>query len=598
MRRVLTSSVRLSGLAASLAGKATTPAAPIPTYHHHASDFEGLSTSPNVLRFPADTTDASFIENKERMDLLTKELQDKISKNIEGFEPKAREQHVARGKMLVRDRINALIDPMTPFLELSQLAGHGLYGKNEPCAAGGVVTGIGIINGVRAMIVANDATVKGGTYSPITVKKHLRAQKIAEQNHLPCVYLVDSGGANLHYQADVFPDEQHFGRIFFNQAAMSAKKIPQIAVVMGSCTAGGAYVPSMSDESIIVRRTGTIFLGGPQLVFAATGEEVTAENLGGADVHCRSSGVTDHYATDDLHALYLCRRIFANLNQQQKNAEANPSPNALTTTNPQQPNALMKPTYAEPLYDPKEIGGFIPDMTAEVVKNFDVRAIIARIVDGSVFDEFKALYGETIVCGFAEVQGMKVGIVANNGILFSEAALKATHFIELCSQRDIPLLFLQNITGFMVGKKYEETGIAKNGAKMVTAVSTTKVPKITVLIGGSYGAGNYGMCGRAFDPRFLFMWPNSRISVMGGNQAATVLALTNRHVKGDPKAEAEFKAQVKARYENEGSCYYSTARLWDDGIIPPESTRDVVAQALRATRLAPKENTSFGLFRM
>eukprot|EP00744_Colponema_vietnamica_P017281 GILI01024276.1.p1 GENE.GILI01024276.1~~GILI01024276.1.p1 ORF type:complete len:538 (-),score=156.18 GILI01024276.1:189-1649(-) len=486
---------------------------------------------------------------------------------------------------------------MSPFLELSQLAGHELYGQNEPCAGGGVITGIGIINGIRAMIVANDATVKGGTYSPITVKKHLRAQKIAEQNHLPCVYLVDSGGANLHYQADVFPDEQHFGRIFFNQASMSAKKIPQIAVVMGSCTAGGAYVPCMADESIIVRRTGTIFLGGPQLVFAATGEEVTAENLGGADVHCRSSGVTDHYATDDLHALYLCRRAFANLNQREKHLAANPTATSALAPVGETTTAITK-TWADPLYDAKEIGGFIPDMTAEVVKNFDVRAIISRIVDGSVFDEFKSLYGDTIVCGFAEVQGMKVGIVANNGILFSEAALKATHFIELCSQRDIPLLFLQNITGFMVGKKYEETGIAKNGAKMVTAVSTTKVPKITVIIGGSYGAGNYGMCGRAFDPRFLFMWPNARISVMGGNQAATVLALTNRHVKNDPAAEAAFKSKVKARYEHEGSCYYSTARLWDDGVIPPESTREVVAQALRATRLAPREDTHFGLFRM
>jgi len=569
---------------------------PVITYNHHASDFEGIPSSPNVLKFPADVESEIYKTNLERMNGLTNELKERIKKNVAGYEPKSRDQHVARGKMLVRDRIAALCDPMTPFLELSQLAGHELYGPKEPCAAGGVITGIGIVNGCRTMIVANDATVKGGTYAPITVKKHLRAQKIAEQNHLPCVYLVDSGGANLNYQADVFPDEQHFGRIFFNQASMSAKKIPQIAVVMGSCTAGGAYVPCMADESIIVRKNGTIFLGGPQLVFAATGEEVTAEDLGGADVHCRTSGVTDHYATDDLHALYMARRVFANINQKAKNVAANPP--LVEAGSPQALRNPTAPTFKAPLYDPKEIGGFIPDMTAELVQSFDVRAIISRIVDGSEFDEFKSLYGDTLVCGFAEIHGMKVGIIANNGILFSEAALKGTHFVELCSQRNVPLLFLQNITGFMVGKAYEAGGIAKNGAKLVTAVSTTKVPKITVLIGGSYGAGNYGMCGRAFDPRFLFMWPNSRISVMGGNQAATVLAMTNKKLVGKPEEEAKFKAAVKSRYEEEGSCYYSTARLWDDGVIAPESTRDVVAQALKATRLAPQEETKFGMFRM
>lgn len=566
--------------------KTTKSAAPLPSYLHHPSHIERSAQSPNILNFPADHSDPTFQENMERMNAMTAELQGKINEVVLPTSPaeqKARALHVSRGKMCARDRINNLIDPHTPFLELSQLAGHQLY-KGESCASGGIVTGIGVVNGVRSMIVANDATVKGGTYYPITVKKHLRAQKIAEQNHLPCIYLVDSGGANLERQADVFPDEQHFGRIFYNQASMSAKKIPQIAVVMGSCTAGGAYVPAMSDESVIVRKNGTIFLGGPPLVFAATGEVVTPEDLGGADVHCRNSGVTDHYATDDLHALFIARRIMANINLQKKNADVNP----------------LDVTFEPPKFDPAEIGGFIPDMTSEVMKSFDVRAIIARVVDGSVFDEYKALYGDTIVCGFAKVEGMPVGIIANNGILYSESALKATHFIELCCQRNIPLLFLQNITGFMVGKKYEEGGIAKNGAKMVTAVSTAKVPKITVLIGGSYGAGNYGMCGRAFDPRFLFMWPNSRISVMGGNQAATVLSLTNRELqaaKDDKKTQA-YKDQVKAKYEGEGSCYYSTARLWDDGVIQPKDTRSVVAQALRAARLAPQEDTKFGLFRM
>ncbi|KAK7194128.1 3-methylcrotonoyl-CoA carboxylase beta subunit [Novymonas esmeraldas] len=490
---------------------------------------------------------------------------------------RVRQLHVSRGKMLARERIERLVDPGTRFLELSQLAGWDLYWDDkkkeyERCYSGGMVTGIGIVNGVRCMLVANDATVKGGTYYPITVKKHLRAQKIAEQNHLPCIYLVDSGGANLGRQDDVFADEQHFGHIFFNEANMSAKSISQIAVVMGSCTAGGAYVPAMADEAIIVARNGTIFLGGPPLVFAATGEVVTTQDLGGADVHCRISGVTDHYATDDLHALYLARRAVANLNLREHNEQQNP-----TGVRPE-----------PPLYDPKELGGFIPDMLAEVVKSFDVRAVIARLVDGSRFDEFKALYGTTLVCGFAHIEGMQVGIIANNGILYSESAVKGAHFIRLCTQRKVPLLFLQNITGFMVGKKYEEGGIARNGARLVTAVSTAPVPKITVLIGGSYGAGNYGMCGRAFEPRFLFMWPNARISVMGGTQAATVLALTNRNLKNASEAEVNaFKDKVKRKYEREGSCYYSTARLWDDGVIAPEDTRVVVAEALRVARLAP-----------
>lgn len=565
--------------------KQATPPAVAAAYLHHASQAESAN---NVLRFPANHEDATFKENIQRMQVINSELNELLLKNIDGRTPsdqKTRSLHKSRGKMLARERIDTLIDPHSPFLELSTLAGHEVY-PNEFVASGGVVTGIGLIHGQRCMIVANDATVKGGTYYPITVKKHLRAQKIAEQNHLPCVYLVDSGGANLQRQAEVFPDEQHFGRIFFNQASMSAKKIPQIALVMGSCTAGGAYVPCMSDESVIVRGTGTIFLGGPPLVFAATGEEVTPEDLGGADVHCRTSGVADHYATNDLHALSIGRRIISNLNRKEANAVANPP-------------LVEGKDFAPPLYDPAEIGGFLPDMTAELVKSFDVRAIIARVVDGSVFDEFKAMYGNTLVCGFAHIEGMKVGIIANNGILYSESALKGTHFVELCSQRNVPLLFLQNITGFMVGKKYEAGGIAKNGAKLVTAVSTTSVPKITVVIGGSYGAGNYGMCGRAFDPRFMFMWPNARISVMGGNQAATVLSLTNSALKGKPEADwAHFKGEVKKKYEHEGSCYYSTGRLWDDGVIAPEKTREIVAQALRATRLAPKTDTNFGLFRM
>nr|CCD13693.1 unnamed protein product [Trypanosoma congolense IL3000] len=549
----------------------------------HPIQYENAPSNakPNVLHYPAELTGTEFISNIERMKALTADLRRRVQFVVEGNSDegkRAKERHLSRGKLLVHQRVEKLIDPLTPFLELSQLAGGDLY-PGEACSRGGILTGIGVIHGTRTMIIANDATVKGGAYYPITVKKHLRAQKIAEENYLPCIYLVDSGGANLGLQADVFPDEQHFGRIFFNQANMSAKGIPQIAVVMGSCTAGGAYVPAMSDESVIVKGSGTIFLGGPPLVLAATGERVTPEELGGADVHCRVSGVADHFATDDLHALYLTRRIVENLKQ-----------------NNSEKQSVDFRKFTPPLYDPNEIGGFIPDMGAEVVKGFDVRAVIARLTDGSEFDEFKKFYGETLVCGFGRFEGILVGIIANNGILYSESALKGAHFIELCSQRDIPLLFLQNITGFMVGKAYEEGGIAKNGAKLVTAVSTTKVPKITVIIGGSYGAGNYGMCGRAFGPRFLFMWPNARISVMGGNQAATVLALTNSKLKGGD-VEA-FKAKVKAKYEQEGSCYYSTARLWDDGVIAPEDTRTVVVQALLAALNAPRTKTNFGIFRM
>ncbi|KAG5510116.1 hypothetical protein JKF63_07012 [Porcisia hertigi] len=566
-------------------------------YAHHPIDYERSTTQcPHTLRYPVDTSDPVFQENLARMEGLVDQLRARVryvqaggivsveeaaraGVSITSIESddRARKLHLGRGKMLARERIERLLDPGNRFLELSQLAGWDLYWDEkkkeyERCYSGGIVTGIGVVNGVRCMLVANDATVKGGTYYPITVKKHLRAQKIAEQNHLPCIYLVDSGGANLSRQDDVFPDEQHFGHIFFNEARMSAKSISQIAVVMGSCTAGGAYVPAMADESIIVAGNGTVFLGGPPLVLAATGEKVTAQDLGGADVHCRISGVTDHCATDDLHALYIARRVVANLNLKEYNEKQNPTD--------------VKPE--PPLYDQRELGGFIPDMNASVVKGFDVRAIIARIVDGSRFDEFKALYGATLVCGFARIEGMQVGIIANNGILYSESALKGAHFIGLCTQRKVPLLFLQNISGFMVGKKYEEGGIARHGARLVTAVSTAPVPKITVLIGGSYGAGNYGMCGRAFEPRFLFMWPNARISVMGGTQAATVLALTNRNLKDASEAEVSaFKNKVKSKYEREGSCYYSTARLWDDGVIAPEDTRVVVAEALRATRLAP-----------
>lgn len=505
-----------------------------------------------------------------------------ISKVKLGGDEKARQKHTARGKLLARDRIDQLLDAGSPFLEVGQLAGHELYAPDD-VPSGGIVTGIGRVSGQEVVIVANDATVKGGTYYPITVKKHLRAQEIALQNKLPAIYLVDSGGANLPRQADVFPDRDHFGRIFYNQATMSREGLPQIAVVMGSCTAGGAYVPCMADEAVIVEKQGTIFLGGPPLVKAATGQDVSAEELGGANMHCSVSGVTDHFAKNDYHALEITRRIVSNLNRKKN------------------PSVVITPPE-EPLYDANELFGIIPKDTK---KQFDVRHIIARVVDGSKFDEFKKLYGNTLVCGFARIHGMPVGIVANNGILFGESAAKGAHFIELCNQRGIPLVFLQNITGFMVGKQYEQGGIAKDGAKMVRAVSCATVPKFTVVVGGSFGAGNYGMCGRAYSPRFMWMWPNARISVMGGEQAASVLATVtkdNLKLKGKdmtPEEEAKFKAPIIAKYEEEGHPYFSSARLWDDGIIDPRDTRRVLGLALSASLNAPIErSTEFGVFRM
>ena len=500
----------------------------------------------------------------------------------EGGGRKYRERHEARGKLFVRERIEHLLDAGAPFLELSPLAAWELYDGAAPSA--GIVTGIGRVAGREVMIVANDATVKGGSYYPLTVKKHLRAQTIAEQNHLPCIYLVDSGGAFLPLQDEVFPDREHFGRIFYNQARMSAKGIPQIAAVMGSCTAGGAYVPAMSDEAIIVRGTGTIFLGGPPLVKAATGEEVTAEELGGADVHTRLSGVADHFAEDDQHALEIVRQIVATLGNEER------------------PPAAARNAPEPPLYPPEEIYGILPRSFRE---SYDVREIIARLVDGSQFREFKARYGTTLVTGFAYIHGYPVGILANNGILFSESALKGTHFIELCEQRGIPLLFLQNITGFMVGREYEAGGIAKDGAKMVHAVANASVPKMTVIIGGSFGAGNYGMCGRAYEPRFLWMWPNARISVMGGEQAANVLLTVKQDQlasQGKPPLSAQqaeaFMQPILEKYEREGNPYYSTARLWDDGVLDPAETRDVLGLALAVVLAAPRPPGGFGVFRM
>ena len=511
---------------------------------------------------------------------LVADLRGKVEQIAQGGGAAAREKHVSRGKLLPRERVRNLLDVGSPFLELSQLAAWNMYENQVPAA--GIITGIGRVSGRECMIVANDATVKGGTYFPITVKKHLRAQEIAQQNRLPCLYLVDSGGANLPNQDEVFPDREHFGRIFFNQANMSAQGIPQIALVMGSCTAGGAYVPAMSDETVIVRNQGTIFLGGPPLVKAATGEVVSAEELGGADVHARTSGVADHYALNDLHALQIARRIVSHLNAR-KPVEV----------------ALREPR--DPAYDPAELHGVIP---TDVRKPYDIREVIARIVDASELDEFKPLYGSTLVTGFAHIHGYPVGIVANNGILFSESALKGAHFIELCSQRGIPLVFLQNITGFMVGRKYESGGIAKDGAKMVTAVACAKVPKFTVIVGGSFGAGNYGMCGRAYAPRFLWMWPNARISVMGGEQAASVLATVRREglersgktwSKDDEEA---FKTPIREQYETQGHPYYASARLWDDGVIDPVETRRVLALGISTSLNAPVEETRFGVFRM
>jgi 3-methylcrotonyl-CoA carboxylase beta subunit len=527
-----------------------------------------------------DTASVEFAANAGRMRALADELQTRRAEAALGGPARIRERHLSRGKLLPRDRVMRLIDPGSPFLELSPLAANGMY--DDAIHGAGLITGIGRVEGRECVIVCNDSTIKGGTYYPMTVKKHLRAQEIARENRLPCIYLVDSGGANLPHQTEVFPDREHFGRIFYNQATLSSLGIPQIAVVMGSCTAGGAYVPAMSDETIIVKGQGTIFLAGPPLVKAATGEVVSAEGLGGADVHARKSGVADHMAADDAHALALARRIVANLNTKK---------------------SVDIPLLAtrEPKFSADELDGIVP---SDLRKQIDAREIIARLVDGSDFDEFKALYGTTLITGFAHLSGIPVGILANNGILFSESALKAAHFIELCCQRCIPLLFLQNISGFMVGRDYEAGGIAKDGAKMVTAVACAQVPKITLIVGGSFGAGNYGMCGRAYGPRFLFTWPNARISVMGGEQAASVLATVRRdNIEADGKSwsaadEDAFKAPIRAQYEAEGNPYYATARLWDDGIILPSETRRVLALAFSAALNAPVRRTRFGVFRM
>jgi len=517
-----------------------------------------------------------FQENAHHMEALVADFKAKLQDIQKGGSETAREKHLSRGKLLPRERIEKLIDPGSPFLEIGAMAAYGIYDNHIPSA--GIIAGIARVYGQECMIVANDATVKGGTYYPLTVKKHLRAQEIAEVNHLPCIYLVDSGGANLPHQDEVFPDRDHFGRIFYNQARISAQGIPQIAVVMGSCTAGGAYVPAMADETVIVRNQGTIFLGGPPLVKAATGEDVSAEDLGGAEVHTKISGVADHLAENDLDALRITREIVSSLNLKQP------------------PSPTLRPLQ-EPLFKADELYGIVPSNPR---KSYDVREVIARLVDGSDFEEFKNNYGETLVCGFAHIWGMPIGILANNGILFSESALKGAHFIELCCQRQIPLLFLQNISGFMVGKKYENAGIAKDGAKLVTAVACAEVPKITVIIGGSFGAGNYGMCGRAYSPRFLWMWPNARISVMGGEQAATVLteikkaSSKNKFGKEDEEA---FKQKIMEQYESQGHPYYATARLWDDGVIDPKDTRQVISLSLSAALNAPLSPTQFGVFR-
>ena len=532
------------------------------------------------LETHVDTAASEFQANRDRMQQLVGELAERTRRAAEGGGAAYRERHIAQGKLPVRERIARLIDPGSPLLELSPLAAWDMYDGEAPGA--GLVTGIARVSGREVLVVANDATVKGGTYYPMTVKKHVRAQQVALENRLPCVYLVDSGGAFLPLQADVFPDRDHFGRIFFNQARMSAEGIPQIAVVMGSCTAGGAYVPAMSDETVIVKGTGTIFLGGPPLVKAATGEEVTAEELGGADVHTRLSGVADYYAEDDEHALHLTRTIVSTLHT------AKTLPADLTT-------------LEEPAYDPAEIYGIV---SADVRRPYDVREIVARLVDGSRFDEFKERYGTTLVTGFARLHGFLIGIVANNGVLFSESALKATHFIELCNMRAIPLVFLQNITGFIVGKQYEQAGIARDGAKLVHAVANSVVPKFTVVIGGSFGAGNYGMCGRAYEPRLLWMWPNARISVMGGEQAAGVLVTVKRDQLArqgrtlSPEEEEAIRAPILEKYEREGSPYYSTARLWDDGILDPAETRGALALALSAAYNAPVPAPRYGVFRM
>ena len=534
----------------------------------------------SVIRSAVSTRSPVFRENRDRMAALVGDIDAKARRVLSGGSEEAQTRHRSRGKLLPRERIAHLLDPASPFLEVGLFAGWGMYDDEVP--GGGLIAGIGRVSGRDCMIVCNDATVKGGTYFPITVKKHLRAQEIAAQNRLPCLYLVDSGGANLPNQDEVFPDRDHFGRIFFNQATMSAAGIAQIAVVMGSCTAGGAYVPAMADESIIVANQGTIFLAGPPLVRAATGEVVSAEDLGGADLHARTSGVVDHCATDDAHALRLARRCVATLDAAR-------------------PRGVRREPVEPPCYDPAELWGVVP---SDLRKGYDVREVIARIVDGSRFDEFKALYGKTLVCGFAQIHGMPVGILANAGVLFSESALKGTHFVELCCQRGIPLLFLQNITGFMVGRRYEAGGIAKDGAKLVTAVATAAVPKVTMLIGGSFGAGNYGMCGRAYSPRFLWTWPNARISVMGGEQAANVLATVKRDAaerRGtslSAEDEERLKAPIIRQFETQGHPLYASARLWDDGIVDPAASRDVLGLSLATALNAPIEPTRFGLFRM
>ncbi|XP_019318608.1 methylcrotonoyl-CoA carboxylase beta chain, mitochondrial isoform X1 [Panthera pardus] len=541
---------------------------------YHGDSVATLGTQP-------DSGSAIYQENYEQMKVLVNQLHERAQKIRLGGSEKARERHVSRGKLLARERVDSLIDPGSPFLEFSQFAGYQLY-ANEEVPAGGIITGIGRVSGVECIIVANDATIKGGTYYPVTVKKHLRAQEIAMQNRLPCIYLVDSGGANLPWQAEIFPDRDHFGRIFYNQAIMSSQNIAQIAVVMGSCTAGGAYVPAMADENIIVRKQGTIFLGGPPLVKAATGEEVSAEDLGGADLHCRKSGVSDYYALDDTHALHITRKIVRNLNYQKKL------------------DVSIEPSE-DPLFPADELYGIVG---TNLKRNFDVREVIARIVDGSRFNEFKALYGDTLVTGFARIFGYPIGIIGNNGVLFSESAKKGAHFIQLCCQRNIPLLFLQNITGFMVGRDYEAEGIAKDGAKMVAAVACANVPKITVIIGGSYGAGNYGMCGRAYSPRFLYLWPNARVSVMGGEQAANVLATVAKDQRAregkqfSSADEAALKEPIIKKFEEEGNPYYSSARLWDDGIIDPMDTRLVLGLSISAALNAPIQKTDFSILRM
>ena len=533
-----------------------------------------------VLETSLEVRSEGFRANAAAMQALLDDLRAKTAQIMAGGSENARQKHRSRGKLLVRDRVGTLVDGGSPFLELSPLAAFGMYGDN--IASAGIVTGIGRVMGRECVIVANDATVKGGTYYPITLKKHLRAQEIALQNRLPCLYLVDSGGANLPHQDEIFPDRDHFGRIFYNEAQLSAVGIPQIAVVMGMCTAGGAYIPAMADQSVIVRNQGTIYLGGPQLVKAATGEVSTAEEIGGADLHSRTSGVTDYYAQNDAHALAIARRIVGALPARKQ-------------------TSLERQPPREPRFDPAELHGVVP---ADIRKPYDVREVIARLVDASEFDEFKQLYGPTLVTGFAHIWGYPVGIVANNGILFSESALKAAHFIELCAQRGIPLVFLQNITGFMVGRKYEAGGISKDGAKMVTAVATAAVPKFTVIIGNSFGAGNYGMCGRAYSPRFLWMWPNARISVMGGEQASSVLATVRRdNLEAEGKTwpaeeEEKFKAPIRQQYETQGHPYYSSARLWDDGVIDPADTRMVLGLGLSAALNAPIESTRFGVFRM